>query len=1176
MKTLITTVILSLFILTGFSQLKNIRFDRLTTEDGLSQSQVNTITQDFQGFMWFGTVDGLNRYDGYNFKVYKPEVENHEGFQSNFILSLYEDKNKTLWVGTRGGLNYYDRDNDKFIHCYPDENDTLKLGNQYAMVITETHDGKLLIGTTKTGLLQYDRKTQKFSNWPDFDNTPEILIANNVLDIMEENDKILWLATNRGLVRFNRNINDFNIYTYNEDDPKTINHKICRTLDMDKNGTIWVGTNRGFNRMIQKGSPDNPEISFERFSHDDDNPNSFSDFGVFSALIDSEDRFWLGTWETGLDLYDKENKRFYNYQPELSNPYSITNKAVAGIYQDRSGIVWFATWGGGVCRYDRKKSKFKRYQPVANDENSLNNGYICSLLAKDSIIWIGTWGGGLNKYNSITEEYKHFMVDDDTELSLEHNAIYGLYMDNENRFWIGTRMGIKLFDPVNETFKEYPIGEEEKGISNRIVRAMFGDGDIIWIGTDEGLNKFNTNDGSFEYFMSDAHDSNTLSSNKIRNICKDDKGNLWVATANGLNRFNPETGVCKRYFNDPDDRNSLSYNYIWRVYFSKAGDLWIGTAGGGLNRFDSETEKFEVFTENDGLANDGIYGILEDEKGNLWISSNKGISKFNPETKTFENYDITDGLQANEFNGGSFSKSKSGEMFFGGINGFNSFFPSEVKKNTYKPNVVLSDFKILNKSVKIGEESPLKKDISQTDDIILTHKDYVISFDFASLHYSKPNEIQYRYQLVGFDKDWVYTDASRRFATYTNLDQGDYTLKVGGTNSDGIWSDKEIHLKIKVLPPYWKTWWFRGLVVIFIFGSISLWYWSRIKNIKRQNEILERKVKERTAEVVKKNKELEHQKAEIEKAYNQIEKQAADLKEINAELREKQEEIQQQTEELATQAEVLQQTNTALEREKEHTLGSIRYAKTIQSAILPSQSDINDYFSSFIIYRPKDIVSGDFYWFSVINKGKDNEKLFIAAVDCTGHGVPGAFMSMIGSRMFSEIINEKNIFNPKEIMEELDRGIKRALRQDETDNDDGMDVCLCRMEKNLENNMKIMFSGAKRPLFIFSSEQKEIITLKGDRRAIGGVKKRRNKVDFTQQEYIAKAGDILYLTTDGIMDQNDEDRKKFGTPKFLEKINEIGTKEINQQKQIIEAELDKHQGEEQQRDDITIIGLGIL
>jgi len=565
------------------------------------------------------------------------------------------------------------------------------------------------------------------------------------------------------------------------------------------------------------------------------------------------------------------------------------------------------------------------------------------------------------------------------------------------------------------------------------------------------------------------------------------------------------------------------------------GNIWIATLGGGINCLDVEAIKFKSFTVKDGLPSNTINDLLIDEAGNLWLSTADGIAKFNPSTKKSRNYDVLDGLQGNEFERFVSLKTSTGHLLFGGSNGFNYFHPDSIVDNPVIPKILLTDLKIFNKPVSLHDKnSPLKEHITLAKEITFTHKQWVITFGFVALNFSTPEKNQYAYILEGFENEWNYI-GKLRTATYTNLPHGTYTFRVKASNNDGTWNETGTAIKIIVLPPWWKTWWFRIFVIIVVVGGSLGFYFIRVAALKRQQRQLEQKVQERTAE----------------------------LQEANVLLEERQEEILQQNEEIVEQ-------NEKITRQNEKINGSIQYAKTIQNAIFPIKENMDQLFDNFLIYRPKDVVSGDFYWMEATD-----DFCIIAVVDCTGHGVPGAFMSLIGSRLLDEIVKVQKIYQPVKILERLSQQIKIALKQDILATDDGMDICLCRIErcKNSDGSTNVIFAGARRPIRMYSNALKDVITIKGCLKSIGG--SITTDFEFAEHEITAKPNDVLYLTTDGFTDQNDVHRKKYGAKQLIQLLKQIGELPLNEQKAQLEKALNLHQQNEMQRDDITIVGVKI-
>lgn len=692
-------------------------------------------------------------------------------------------------------------------------------------------------------------------------------------------------------------------------------------------------------------------------------------------------------------------------------------------------------------------------------------------------------------------------------------------------------------------------------------------------------------------YFNDPNDDESLSNNTINTLIEDSEGNVWAGAAfNGLNKLKVnENGklVSQRFLPKGPDSLSIIGDLINQVYEDSKKNIWVATDK-GLSKITKESKKISSYTTKDGLPSDIIESIIEDNNGLLWIGTSKGLSSLDPTEMVFKSYTVSDGLQGSKFIRHSAFKLKSGELLFGGSNGFNIFHPDSVKDNPYKPKAYITDLKLFNKSIAIGDnDSILKAPVLLTKEITLKHHQNIVSFEFVALNYTHPGKNQYAFMMDGLEKEWNYV-GNQQNATYTNLDPGKYTFRLKASNNDGVWNETGTALSVIITPPYWQTWWFRVLIGLSLVGGAFTFYQVRMNAIKAQKEELEKQVKEKTADIQQANNNLIERQEEILQQQEELQAQSEILQQTNDELNEKQEEILQQQEELEAQAETLQETNQnlrstqeeiAIQRDhlkivNEQVMSSIQYARTIQKAILPSSQKITEVFpDNFIIYRPKDVVSGDFYWFSQLRKEDTNlntDLTFLAVVDCTGHGVPGAFMSIIGSTILNEIVNQKQLTDPAQILEQLDLGVKQAVEKSEGVNTAGMDVCLCLFEKmDGEQTMKVRFSGAKRDLIYVQSGTKKVEKLLADRRSVGS----DSSVPFTNQELILESGSFLYLTSDGYVDQNNEEREKLGSRKLKQLLSQSTSLASLEQKILLESALDAHQKDSDQRDDITLIGI---
>lgn len=846
----------------------NLRFDRISIEENLSQSSVRAVLQDSRGFLWFGTEDGLNKYDGYSFTVYGPDPDNPYSFSSSFVRTIVEDHEGFLWIGTNGGgLNKFDRSTERFYHYLADHEDEHSISSNIVRTAYEDSFGELWIGTEGGGLDRYERDTEQFIHYRAEADNPYSLSHDVVLAICEDRSGNLWIGTyGGGLNKFDRDSGRFCQYRALTFNPYSLSNDRVLAICEDRYGYIWVGTDGGgLNRF-------DPETGrFEHYFHDPDNSASLSSSVVRSVYEDQFGVLWIGTEGGGLDKYDRKTGKFLNYQYESDNPESLSNNIVHSIYEDRSGILWIGTDAGGVCKLNRSKVKFAIFQNDPSDSNSLNNSQVWCIFQdrkEPNILWIGTRNGGLNKFDRESNKFTHYTHNPEDPDSISGNFVRTIYQDRSGTLWIGTHYsGLNRFDPVSGKFTRYqhdPDNPDSLG-NNRVYTILEDHEGVLWIGTRSGgLNRLDRESGKFERFLHDPEDPGSLSNDFVYKLYQDESNRLWIGTfGGGLDKFNRATETFSHYQSDSGNLESISSDFVLTIYQDLSGVLWIGTGGSGLNKFDPARGTFKHYLEKDGLVNNMVYGILEDERGNLWISTNRGISKFNPETEKFKTYDVRDGLQSDEFNGGAFfggvrkycdEKRQEGvaeervEMFFGGINGFNAFFPSEIKDNPHEPAVVITKLLLFNEQVPIGESDGgrviLEKSITETDKIVLAHEQNYISLEFAALDFTIPEKNQYAYMLEGYDKDWIYTYSGMRFTSYKRLPPGEYKFRVRASNNDGVWNDAGASLTIIIIPPFWETWWFQTIGLLAVITVIAVIYSVSTKRIRERNIRKERAARE--------------------------------------------------------------------------------------------------------------------------------------------------------------------------------------------------------------------------------------------------------------------------------------------------------------------------------------------
>jgi len=769
----------------------------------------------------------------------------------------------------------------------------------------------------------------------------------------------------------------------------------------------------------------------------------------------------------------------------------------------------------------------------------------------------------LNIFNPETGDFRSISYSPQDNNSISSNVIKSIIEDNNGRVWLGTYSGgLTIFDRESNQFLHYKNNPNNpKSLADNNVWSIYEDrfGDI-YLGLLNGFAKYVPQSNDFQNFFPDPENPKSLNDNKIIELFEDSQGNFWLGTINGgLNLFDREKQEFTHYIHDPSNANSLPSNEIRTITEDNNGVLWVGTSN-GLCYLDNETMEFIKPEASKRFPNQVINGILDDDENNLWISSNKGLIKFNLLDSAISNYELDDGIQGLNFNYNASLKSKlTGEMYFGGVNGFNVFDPKKVLPNPNKPKTIITSLKVNSQNVhinqKINDREILKQSINLTDSITLSYKENIFSLSFASLEYSSPERNQYSYRLVNFDTTWNYKEGSENEVTYMNLEPETYVFEIKSSNNDGIWSDNTQQLTIIILPPWWETWWFRTFLGISIIVLALSFYKYRTHQLKRRNELLERKVNERTNE--------------LKQSQEQVLLQNQDLQEKQNEILTQNEELIQTQEELQTQRDYIDEKNKELQKINDNTKLGIEAAKEIQNAILPSTQVINQYFKDhFLLYKPRDIVSGDFYWIDQIE-----DDIWLVVADCTGHGVQGAFMTLLGKNFLDKIIKQDKLALPSLVLQELDKAVFTTLRQDETQSRRGMDLAILKFENFLNGGTKLKIAGSKNSVFIVDSNTGELAEYKGDKIDIGGHKS-SEKV-FTDREILLKQGIVIYAGTDGYHDQNNFDRKRFSKRKLKNLLASIANKPMTTQHEILESSLKEQMKNTSQRDDILLIGISI-
>lgn len=804
---------------------KNINFKRITVEDGLSQTSVEYLFQDSKGYMWIGTIDGLNRYNGSRFEVFRYSKDKPNSISGNYISAIAEDDEGNIWVGTSRGLNRINTHTSEITTYLPGVNGC-NLSNYNITEILIDSKGDIYIAT-EDGLNLYNEEDDNFIRLYNSGDKKNSLSSQFVYSIVEDNYGNYWIGTDNGLNKIENNSQKIIKY-YSDGGDNSINDNFIFKLYADNLDNLWIGTyNGGLNKLDLKTN------KIEKFENDPNDDTSIAGNFIRYILRDSRNELWIAT-NNGLSRLNEEENKFINYKSKIYDPQSIVSNNVLSLFEDKSGAIWVGTYDG-ISLFNPQNS-FKNYKNDPFNTNSLSENMMAGIYEDDEgLLWVGTVNEGLNLIDRKSGNITKFKSSDDED-SLSNNHIRDI-VGIQNEIWIATEFGLNKYDKLTKKFTRYYNEDNENSLLYNDVRTLYIDNEgILWIGTRDGLCTFDRKNTFKSY--EDIFIKNGITENVFSDIIQDKDGIIWIASAldGGLIRLNRNTNEIKSYRNNEEDRYSISFNALKTIAIDSKNNIWIGSQF-GLNKFDRSTEKFHRYTEDSGLSNNFIYGILIDNEDNPWMSTNYGISKFDIKNDKFVDYNVTDGLQSNEFNGYSYFKSKSGEMFFGGINGLTYFYPNQLEEKKFSPNVVID-------SIYSGE-----KEILDISNIKIGYKNSNIQFNFFMPDYRNVSKIQYAYKLDGLDENWIFSD-DRNYVSYTNLESGVYKFQVVARNSSGDWS-KVTTVSFKVGMKPWQT--PLAYVMYALIVSLVLYIiWNRVK-------ILDSLVEQRTHELnskLKENKEL--------------------------------------------------------------------------------------------------------------------------------------------------------------------------------------------------------------------------------------------------------------------------------------------------------------------------------
>lgn len=1053
-----------------------------------------------------------------------------DGLSSNTINDINRDCDGFIWIATEDGINRYDGINIKIYRSVEDDPTTL-CSNMVHNILYDSCNN-FLVGTS-AGLNLYNSSLDQFDR---------VLEDFEIRYIIKYSKGGYLVATNEGVLHLDSSFNINMKFVHDDNNTESLTSNDITAIFEDSKGRVWVSTqqegvclltssgkfkhfnstngllNGNFCREFIEDHNNrilvttyNTGVNYynevlEQFlplpALNGDDTNIKKSYAVYE---DEDNNLWVGTDGAGLALYDTVQKRYYTYTHSLVSSRCISDNVIVKIFSDKRGGMWVGTHHRGIDFVNKYSSNFKHKEYLPAFEN-IN---IVSGFKKDhkGNLWVATDGGGLLYFDIVNRFTEIFEHDKNDPTSLGSNNTLTVETDSNEDVWIGTYTGgVDVYNHKTNKFRHYRNDPNDStSLSNDIIWKIYRDShDRMWVCTYEGLCLYQPETNNFKRF---TINNTNIHNDHIRDIFEIDSTHFYIGTTDGFIHFDLENMSFKTYLHDMDDSTSISHSFVLNITKDNRDNIWIGTYGGGINLFDPETETFKYWLAKDGLCNNYICGVVTGIDGNLWISTQHGLSKFNPRRNEFQNFYFRDGLQDDKFSIGAILKWNSEKILLGGINGYNSFEPEKIKSNDFAPPLHFTDFKIFNESVHYtAKNGLLPKHISKLDEIILPYNQNMVSFHFAVLNFIQSEKNKVSFFMEGIDKEWS-TPANIDKASYTNLSPGEYTFRIKGANNHNVWNPNELSIKLIITPPFWHTWWFRILSGIFIIFLLYIFIKIRMKNVLLQKKTLEQEVVNRTEE-------------------------------INAK-------------------------NLLLEDKEERRIQSLSYAKLIQKAILPSVHEVkNSVKDLFILYRPLEIVSGDFYWMTHLEG-----KTIVCAIDCTGHGVPGAFMSMMGNVLLTKIVKSELYNSPAKILETLHNDVVKALHQKQTRNADGMDASIVVID-NLEKTLT--FAGAMNPLIYFQNEQ--IHTIRGTRRGIGGVNQFK-EVPFEEHQIDILDETTFYIYSDGYQDQFGKTGKKFMSKRFKQLLQDIHNLPLDKQHDILDKEHHAwRNNQEEQTDDILVIG----
>jgi len=813
---------LLLFQLSVFPQKPFVKVTRLSLEEGLSQSNVRCILQDKNGFLWIGTQDGLNRFDGYQFTKFRRESRNPNSLSGNYISCITEDKDGKIIIGTINGVTIYDPRLNLFKQLTI--KDSIYNINEIGSVssILCARDGSIWIGDYYSGLIRIKKnKTVRFRKEAD---NPNSISANYITALCEDKDGNIWIGTfGSGLNKYDIKTKKFEHIGSGSGNNQALSSNSITSLCSNRKGNLFIGTTGGLNVL---------DLSTNTITVYKNNPsyeNSISGNNILSIYSDKKDNVWLAIEGKGVNVFDVSKGTFTKIYVESKTNPSGEEKNIWSIYEDSNDNFWFGTSTNGVIKWKKNSSNFKSFTQETNQDHLSDYSIRSIFVDRENNIWIGT-DYGLNKILANSGRVKKYYHNTSDKTSINDNKIWAIAEDKKDNIWIGTQRGLALYDKRRDAFKRFVYNANTKeSLPVFGIRCLyFDDNNLLWFGTyGSGLFSYDIQKNKFYDHTFNIANPDAKKDVVIFQIYEDDNGKLWLVAPSGLASYDKKTKKYERFFSDSQNDYTGIQCVLYSLLKEDDSTIWLGTLGDGLIKFNHSKKQYKFYTEKDGLANNVVYAMLKDNKGDLWLSTNYGISKFDIRTKQFKNYDKNDGLPTDEFNTGAFTADKKNNLYFGGIEGLLFFNPDSINSNTSKPNIAVTNFKVFNKAISSN------KVYFDREEISLDYNDNFFSFEFASLDLTASSKNEYAYKLEGYDKEWIYS-GKIRYAAYTNVDPGEYILKVKASNNDRSWNEAGIKIRLIITPPFWRTLWFRIIAVIIFLSLVIYFYKRRTNQLKRE------------------------------------------------------------------------------------------------------------------------------------------------------------------------------------------------------------------------------------------------------------------------------------------------------------------------------------------------------